>query len=124
MNFPSTPSWRIEEIGPIYSIILGSPTSRQISEEYQQQAIQVCSSFFESFTVTKANGYFRGQAEDSLVFQVATAQPEKIDQLAAQLVAVFDQEGVGIVRASSRDSGTAIYTRLLPIKAISTDLIT
>jgi hypothetical protein len=95
MDLSSSTPWRIENIGPMYSVILGYPPSHRISEEYRQQAIQVCSSIFESFTVSKVDGFFRGQAEDSLVFQVATPHPEKIDQLAAHLAATFDQEGVG-----------------------------
>ena len=120
MKLPSTPVWRIEDIGPMYSIILGSPASHQISEEYRQQAIQIFSSVFESFTVSKAEGFFRGQSEDSLVFQVATPQPEKIHQLAAKLAAAFIQEGIGIVSPSS-DLGAVFYSRLVPNPAILTD---
>lgn len=72
MSLPAPHAYRLEEIGPMYSIILGYPASGRISDEYRQQAVQLCASVFTSFTVTRAEGHFRGEREDSLVFQVAT----------------------------------------------------
>ena len=77
MSLPAPHAYRLEEIGPMYSIILGFPASGKISDEYRQQAMQLCASIFASFTVTRAEGYFRGQREDSLLFQVATRDPDK-----------------------------------------------
>ena len=114
MSLPAPHAYRLEEIGPLYSIILGSPASGRISDDYRQQAVQLCASIFASFTVTRAEGYFRGQREDSLVFQVATREPDKVKGLAAQLAAVFDQDGVGIVCPSAQDSQAAVYSRVLP----------
>ena len=113
MNLPAPPAYQLEKIGPMYSIILGSPASGWISDEYRQQAVQLCAAVFASFTVSRAEGYFRGQREDSLVFQVATREPEKVNGLAAQLAAVFGQDGVGIVRPSAQDSRAAVYSRVL-----------
>ena len=98
----------------MYSIILGSPASGRISDDYRQQAVQLCASIFASFTVTRAEGYFRGQREDSLVFHVATQELEKVKDLAAQLAAVFGQDGVGIVCPSAQNSNAAVYSRVLP----------
>ena len=113
MNLPAPSAYRLEEIGPLYSVILGSPASGRISEDYRQQAVQLCAAVFPSFTVSTAEGYFRGQREDSLVFQVATREPEKVKGLAAQLAAVFDQDGVGIVCPSAQDSQAAVYSRVV-----------
>ena len=113
MILPAPHAYRLEDIGPVYSIILGSPITGQISDEYRQQAVQLCATVFASFTVTRAEGYFRGQREDSLVFQVATREPEKVKGLAAQLAAFFVQDGVGIVRPSAQDSREAVYSRVL-----------
>lgn len=120
MSLPATHPYRVEDIGPMYSIIVGSPVSGQISDECRQQAIQLCAAVFDSFTVSRAEGYFRGKSEDSLVFQVATQEPEKITHLAAQLADVFHQEGVGIVRPSSHDASPLVYSRVLPNKPILT----
>lgn len=108
--------YRIEDIGPIYSIILGSPASGQISEEYRQQAVQLCAAVFISFTVSRAEGFFRGQREDSLVFQIATREPDKVTDLAAQLANAFCQDGVGVLRPFSHDATPMIYSRVIPIK--------
>ena len=98
----------------MYSIILGSPASGRICDEYRQQAVQLCAAVFASFTVSKAEGYYRGQREDSLVFHVATQELEKVKDLAAQLAAVFGQDGVGIVCPSAQNSNAAVYSRVLP----------
>lgn len=113
MSLPAPHAYRLEEIGPMYSIILGSPVSGRICDEYRQRAVQLCAAVFASFTVTGAEGYFRGQRQDSLVFHVATGEPEKIKDLAAQLAAAFDQDGVGIVCPSAQDSKAAVYSRVV-----------
>ncbi|WP_210546758.1 hypothetical protein [Rhodoferax sp. PAMC 29310] len=99
----------------MYSIILGSPASGQISDEYRQRAVMLCAAVFASFTVSRAEGYFRGQREDSLVFQIATSEPEKVIRLAAQLAVEFCQDGVGLLRPSSPDATSMLYTRVIPI---------
>lgn len=113
MSLPAPPAYRLEDIGPMYSIVLGSPASGRISDEYCEQAVQLCAGVFASFTVNRAEGYFRGQREDSLVFQVATREPEKVNGLAVQLAAAFDQDGVGTIRPSAQDSRAMVYSRVL-----------
>lgn len=121
MSLPATPQYRVEDIGPMYSIILGSPASGQISDAYRQQAVQLCAAIFASFTVSRAEGFFRGQGEDSLVFQVATREPEKVTHLAAQLSSAFCQDGIGVLRPSSHDAASMVYSRVIPIKRSLTD---
>ena len=121
MTLPAPPAYRLEEIGPLYSLILGSPASGRISEAYRQQAVQLCAAVFASFTVSTAQGYFRGQREDTLVFQVATAEPEKVEALAAQLAAVFGQDGVGMVGPSAPDLQAAVYSRVVRHRPAATD---
>ena len=80
--------------------------------------MQLCAAVFASFTVSTAQGYFRGQHEDTLVFQVATREPEKVKALAAQLAAVFDQDGVGMVGPLAPDSQASVYSRVVrPLSA-------
>ncbi len=106
--------YRIEDVGPMYSIIVGAPASGQISRESYQQAIDLFATVFESFTVIKSDGCFKGKLEDSLLFQVATQEPLKVIQLAAQLAKVFDQEGVGIVRPANFEGVSTVYSRVIP----------
>ena len=105
MSLAETSSYRIEDIGPLYSLVLGSPRSGRITEAYHEQAIALCATAFDSFTVIKSEGYFKGAREESLMFQVATKNQDKVIKLAAQLAEVFDQEGVGVEigRASCRE---------------------
>lgn len=115
MSQPTTLPYRVEDIGPMYSIILGSPASGQISDDYRQRAVLLCAAIFTSFTVSTAEGYFRGQREDSLVFQIATLEPEKVTHLAAQLADEFGQDGVGVVHPSHCAASPLIYSRVIPI---------
>lgn len=118
MSLPTTGSYRIEDIGPVYGLILGSPVSGQISDEYRLQAIDLCAAAFDSFTVIKSDGYFKGKREDSLMFKIATQEPQKVIALAAQLAVVFKQEGVGILRPASLFAGSTVYSRVIPDRAV------
>ena len=118
MSLPTTGSYRIEDIGPVYSLILGSPISGQISDEYRQQAIELCAAAFDSFTVIKSDGYFKGKLEDSLMFKIATQEPQKVIGFAAQLAVVFKQEGVGLLRPASLMTGASVYSRVIPDRPV------
>ncbi len=106
--------YRIKDIGPLCSIILGSPASGQITNAYREQAIALCAAAFDSFTVIKSEGFFKGTREDSLIFHLATQEPDKVIKLAAQLAEVFGQEGVGIMRPAGPGSSFPCYSRVIP----------
>lgn len=114
MSVLAARTYRIENIGPVYSIILGSPVSGQITDAYREQAIVLCAAAFESFTVIKSEGCFKWMREESLMFQVATQEPDKVLKLAAQLAEVFDQEGVGVVRPTGPGTCHMGYSRVIP----------
>ena len=120
MSPPITRSYRIEDIGPVYSVILGSPVSSQISDEYRLQAIGICAAVFDSFTVIESQGYFKGKLEDSLMFKIATQEPQKVIDLAAQLAVAFNQEGVGILRPGTLMAGSPVYSRVIPDRSVMT----
>ena len=44
-----------------------------------------------------AEGHFRSSAEDTLVIQVATDKPERVQQMAHKLRCFLNQEGVGVL---------------------------
>lgn len=100
----------------MYSIIMGSPVSGQITDAYREQAIAICAAAFDSFTVIKSEGFFNGAREESLIFQLATQEPDKVIKLAAQLAEVFDQEGIGIVRPVGPGTSYTGYSRVIPIR--------
>ena len=114
MSLAETSSYRIEDIGPFYSLVLGSPISGGITDAYREQAIALCAASFDSFTFFKSEGYFKGAREESLMFQVATKEQDKVIKLAAQLAKVFDQEGVGVVRPADPRTSCMGYSRVIP----------
>jgi hypothetical protein len=114
MSLPTARACRIEAIGPVYDIILGSPVSGRISDEYRQRAIELCAATFDSFTVIRSDGYFKGKLEESLLFKIATLEPEKVTDLAAQLAVVFDQDGVGLLQPASPVAASQVYSRVIP----------
>lgn len=120
MSLPTTLRYRVEDIGPMYSIILGSAASGQISDAYREQAIALCAAAFDSFTVIKSEGFFKGAREKSLIFQFATQEPDKVIRLAAQLAEVFNQEGVGIMRPAGPGASYTGYSRVIPNRPITT----
>jgi len=95
---------KIEEIGSIYSIYLGSPAKGHIDEDYQQAAMNECALFFQEFTVTRATGVFRGKTEDTLIFHIATSHSEKIIELSGHLCKRFCQDGIGVGHPTSQGS--------------------
>lgn len=115
-NHQATCAFQIKDIGVMYSVILGSPASGRISDAYRQQAIELCSAAFDSFTVIKSDGYFKGKMEESLTFKIATTEQENVFNFAAQLAGVFHQEGVGVLRPDGLTTGTMIYSRVIPVK--------
>ena len=116
MSQPTSLPYRVEDIGPMYSIILGSPASGQISVEYREQAIALCAAAFDSFTIVKSEGFFKGTREESLMIQVATQEPDKVIVLAAQLAEVFAQDGVGVVRPVGPETSYMGYSRVIPTR--------
>ena len=81
MNLSFPPAYRLEEVGPTHSIVLGFPASGRICEEYRQQAVQMCAAVFASFTVSTEEAISGGLREDSPVFQVATRWCYKVLRL-------------------------------------------
>lgn len=114
MILAETSSYQIEDIGPLYSLVLGSPRSGRITAAHRDQAIALCAASFDSFTFFMSEGYFKGAREESLMFQVATKEQDKVIKLAAQLAEVFDQEGVGIVRPVGPGASYMGYSRVIP----------
>jgi hypothetical protein len=51
---------------------------------------------FESFTMTRATGWFRGRREPVCIVMVATDDEAAVVELARQLRQAMDQEGVGV----------------------------
>ena len=101
---------KLEDIGTMHYIYLGAPDSGKIDSEFEKAALDECSLLFPSFAVTRATGVFRGKAEETLIFHIATADTGRIEELASRLRQRFCQDGVGVVRPTSQGS---TYSRVV-----------
>ena len=62
----------------------------------KDQAIEIISARFPSFTVSDGTGFFRGEKERVLVVNIATANPQEVADCAEIVRTALNQEGVGI----------------------------
>lgn len=62
----------------------------------EERVVSLLEERFESFTITKGNGFFRGKPEPVLIVHIASGDPGKIVDAAATIRETLSQEGVGI----------------------------
>jgi hypothetical protein len=105
-------SHTVERIGPLHSLYVGSGPTGILSPEDRRRILALCGEAFPSFTCMDARGYFRGQAEETLVIQVATDDVARVLNLASEIAADQDQLAVGL--ASPDANGILIYRRTIP----------
>jgi hypothetical protein len=103
-------SYELQDIGTMHYVHLGAPAGGGIDQEYEKAAMAECSALFPSFSVSRATGIFRGNREEVLIFQIATADTARIMDLAARLRERFDQDGVGVVRPTPQGG---FYSRVI-----------
>jgi hypothetical protein len=81
----------------LFTIYLGSPSPRARLLPTEEFGIRTrVARYFESFTLSKAEGFFRGQTEDTLLISAATAAPARVLELATELLEYTRQQGVGV----------------------------
>jgi hypothetical protein len=81
----------------LFTIFLGSPSPRgRLFPDERFGIITRVTRYFESFTINEAEGFFRQEAEDTLLISAATDQPSKVLQLAMELLEYTGQQGVGV----------------------------
>lgn len=105
-------SHTVERIGPLHSLYIGSGPTGLLSPEDRRRILDLCGEAFSSFTCIEARGYFRGQAEETLVIQVATSDAERLLALARDIAIIHEQLGVG---PAGPEPGTSlVYQRIVP----------
>jgi hypothetical protein len=81
---------------------------RIYTEDKNKRAIlRLASAQFESFTVQRTEGYYRGKREQSIVLEILGARPGQIEQLAQKIRRMNGQKFVLILTTR----GTAKATR-------------
>jgi len=105
-------SHTVERIGPLHSLYIGSDPTGILSPEDRHRILDLCGEAFSSFTCIEARGYFRGQAEETLVIQVATSDVERLLSLAGDIAIAHEQLGIGL--AGPEPGGGLVYQRIVP----------
>ena len=80
----------------VYQLHIGSGATQKLSADEEVRICAQISRSFESFTVLRGRGYFRGRPEDMLIVKIATTDEEAVWQLAHMLRKDLNQDGVGV----------------------------
>ena len=86
----------VERIGPLHSLYVETGPTGILSPDNRRRILALCGEAFPSFTCMDARGYFRGQAEEILVIQVATSDAERLLTLARDIAIAHEQLGIGL----------------------------
>lgn len=105
-------AYSVERIGPLHSVYVGSGRTGTLSDADKEEILATCAARFTSFTCLPAQGYFRGQPEQTLVIQIASSSPNEVIHFAYDIALLRSQLGVGV--ASSDANGITVYQRIIP----------
>jgi hypothetical protein len=98
----------------VYQLHIGSDArTNRISADVEKQICQTVSKVFESFTVLRGRGFFRGTEEDVLIIKIATTDEEMVWDLAQSLRKSLHQDGIGV--ESDGDYLRATETNIRPV---------
>jgi hypothetical protein len=97
----------------LFTLYLGSQDGQKPAA---QEVLALAGQRFESFTLSEAQGVFRGTREPMWLIRIATDNPESLLQLAAELRQRWHQDGVGIEAGGNyyRVTATVDLMQLLP----------
>ena len=81
----------------IYRLYIGA-NNKTKQVEYDR-AMALISSYFEGFTAYQSKGYWKGQAENSLIVEISTdsEQGSVITKLCGELKTALQQQAIGLV---------------------------
>lgn len=84
-----------EKIGKIQRLFFG--LHQQEQEPIKKESVlKIVSNHFSAFTVVESTGYYNGEAEPTLIIEVAAGKLQTLENLARSLADAFDQDAVGI----------------------------
>lgn len=66
------------------------------------RTIGLIQKFFDSFTVIEATGYWQGQAEDTLIIEIATKKSKEVSYLAERIQYLNSQDSVLVQQINAK----------------------
>ena len=79
-----------------HTLYVGSRDGNAFSTSDRNEVLDAIASAFDSFTVTDAEGYYRGKCVATLVIKIATDDLQAITELAERVGRQLGQQSVGI----------------------------
>ncbi|MFA5669869.1 MAG: hypothetical protein WC967_11535 [Balneolaceae bacterium] len=93
----------------LYTLYLG--LDKDLNETIKEEIRKIVSKYTESFTILKANGYFRNEEEQTLLIQIGADNRKIAYECAEELRKYYDQIAVGVVEGMEIE-----YKRVLEAK--------
>jgi len=86
---------------PVHSLYVGSRGGSPFSAADRQEVIKIASASFDSFTVSDADGFFKGRSVATLIIKIATDDSASVVALGHGLGRLLDQEAIGLETAGT-----------------------
>jgi hypothetical protein len=84
---------------PVHSLYVGSRDGEPFLDADKQAVIEAVAAYFDSFTVSDADGYFQGRSVATQVIKIATADRASVEALGLDLGRLLDQQAIGLETA-------------------------
>jgi hypothetical protein len=81
---------------PVRTLYVGSRDGNPFPANDRKDVMDAIASAFDSFTVTDAEGYYRGKCVATLVIKIATDDLQAITALAERIGRQLGQQSIGI----------------------------
>ena len=81
---------------PVRTLYVGSRDGNTFPANDRKDVLDAIASAFDSFTVTDAEGYYRGKCVATVVIKIATDDQPAIAALAQRIGRQLDQQSVGV----------------------------
>lgn len=85
-----------DSVVPVYSLFLGSEGGAAWQQSDRDTVFVEASRLFESFTVSDADGCYRGRPVPTLVLRIGTSDRERVMRLAGALGQLTKQKEIGV----------------------------
>ena len=84
----------------IFRLYVGSNNKTKKLEK--SKAIKTTGMYFDGFSAYEIIGYWRGQAEKTLLIEIETMEKTKVLELSKKLVAKLQQQAIGMVQTEEQ----------------------
>jgi len=84
----------------IFRLYVGS--NNQTKKLEKSKAIKTTGMYFEGFSAYEIIGYWRGQAEKTLLIEIETMEKAKVFDLSKKLARELQQQAIGLVQTEEQ----------------------